>query len=100
MPKRRTADYRARFEHTSLPGNGQAFLCPAIQKSAVTFPHHEVQRAQNGGHVADHVAGEKFGADAEIHERRGTNLEPIGYAAAFAVDVESEFALWIFVPEI
>ncbi len=46
------------------------------------------------------MADEEFGDDGEIDEGGAADLEPIGDAAAFAVDVETEFALGVFVAEV
>jgi hypothetical protein len=36
--------------------------------SSVRFSHHEIKRAQNHGHVADHRARHQFAEDAQIDE--------------------------------
>src|SRR2546423_6241605 len=68
--------------------------------SSVAFAHNEVQTAEHGHDVAERTAGQKFGQDTEIHKRGGANLQSVRDTAAFAVDVETELALWVLGAEI
>src|SRR6266545_3746137 len=45
-------------------------LCRGL---SVAFSHHKIHRAEDGHDVAHHVARQKRGQDAEVHERRGAN---------------------------
>src|SRR5687767_6751936 len=60
---------------------------------AVALAHDEVERTEDGDDVAHHVAGQDLREDGEVAERRAADLQPVRGAAAFAVDVEAEFAL-------
>ena len=68
-------------------------------ESSIAFAHHEVQTAEHGGHVTNQATGQKLRQDTEVHEGWRANFQPIGNAAASAVDVEAELAFGIFGPK-
>src|SRR4029077_20264112 len=69
-------------------------------ESSIAFAHHEVQTAENGGHVTNQATGQKLRQDTEVHEGGRANFQPIWNAASSAVDVKAKLAFGIFGPEI
>src|SRR5690606_26142060 len=72
----------------------------AVKKSAVCFSHDEIQAAEDGDDVADHVTREDFGKNAQVDKRGSADFEAVGDPTALAVDVKSEFTLGVFRSEV
>src|SRR2546422_1812368 len=85
---------------TSFPGTAYRWLSIHPEKSTITFTHHEIERTENRHRIADHVTGQEEGQNAQVHKRGRANLQAMGRAAAFAVDIEPKFALRVFVAEV
>src|SRR5436853_5005778 len=74
--------------------------CVSSLYSSVAFAHDKVQTSEHCWNVGNHVTGQQFRKNAQIHKRRRANLQPIRNAAAAAVDVKSELALGVLRAEI
>src|SRR2546423_8289840 len=87
-------------ERRQLANSKSALGGWTVSYSSVAFAHHEVQTAQNRGHVAYHATGQKFRKNAQVHKGWRTNFQPMRDASSFAVDVEPQLAFGIFRGEI
>src|SRR4051794_4954688 len=75
----------------SLGGTLQLIVGPL----AVALSHHEIERAEDRYRVAHHVARQQVGENAQVHERRRADLEPMRRPSPFAIDVKAEFAFGV-----
>src|SRR5437763_5672174 len=66
----------------------------------VTFSHHEIERTQDGHHIADRVFGQHPGQDAQVNEGGRADFQAVRRSTPLAVDVKAQFALRVFGAEI
>src|SRR5689334_12509666 len=70
-------------------------LAEAGKSSPVAFSHDEINRPEDGYHIAHHRAGQQVREHTQVHKRRSANFQAMRCPAAAAVDVKSEFPLGI-----
>src|SRR3954465_2666014 len=67
-----------------------------ITASSINFPEHNIDRANDGDHVGDHLAFRHQGQGREVDETRAAKMDARGLRAAVGFDVAAEFALRAF----
>ena len=55
----------------------------------VTLAENEVEGAEDGGDIRDHVAGDHVGNNGEADKGWGANFHPVGDTATLRVDVKT-----------
>src|SRR2546423_9290084 len=69
-------------------------------RSSIAFSHHKIEGAKDCYDIADHVARQCSGQNAQIDEGRRADLQAVRRPPSLAVDIEPELAFGIFVAEI